>query len=157
MTVTPQNQAQKSESGEIPASVAERERTLILVVYACQVLSYVFVFTLLVGIIINLIKRHEMTTDFAKSHMSWQLRTGLWTVAWSIVGFVLAFVLIGFPILLVVIVWSLYRIIRGCLAYYDGKLVGQHWEARKTSHRASVNESGSSAFNVHAESAETNR
>lgn len=104
---------------------AASERKLTMMVYICQGAGFIVGITFIAAIIINLIKKSDLTTDLAKSHMSWQLRTGLWSMLWSFIGVVLSAVLIGYLVLAVNVFWTLYRVIRGAMALNDNKLIGK--------------------------------
>jgi len=57
------------------------------------------------------------------SHFEWQIKTFWYGLAGAVVSWLLMFVLIGFPLLLAVLVWVIYRIVKGWLALNDGKPV----------------------------------
>ncbi|MCI3203662.1 MULTISPECIES: hypothetical protein [Pandoraea] len=77
--------------------------------------------TAIVAIIINYIKRDDAVGTLYASHFTWQIRTFWWSVVWGVIGFALAFVLVGFAILWALLIWTLYRIVKGWLYLNDGK------------------------------------
>ena len=79
--------------------------------------------TAIAAIIVNYIKRDEVAGTWVASHFEWQIKTFWYTLAGVFIGWLLAFILIGFPILLAVGVWAIYRIVKGWLALHDGKPV----------------------------------
>ncbi|AJZ74951.1 hypothetical protein EIL82_09490 [Pandoraea apista] len=77
--------------------------------------------TAIVAIIINYIKRDDATGTLYASHFTWQIRTFWWSVAWGVLGVALAVVMVGFAILWVLGIWTLYRIVKGWLYLNDNK------------------------------------
>jgi uncharacterized membrane protein len=76
----------------------------------------------LVAIILNYIKRGDAAGTPYEDHFTWQIRTFWWSVLGHIIGFALIWVLgLGFLILGVAWVWTLYRIIKGWLYLYENK------------------------------------
>lgn len=85
------------------------------VVYILQIAS---LFTLgllsIIGLIINLVKRDAARRDpTANSHFGWQIHTLFWSVLWNIVGYLTLWAGIGYLILVLTFLWSIYRPIRG--------------------------------------------
>ncbi|MCG7981648.1 MAG: hypothetical protein JAY90_02735 [Candidatus Thiodiazotropha lotti] len=99
----------------------EREVTLTVGVYALQAASFLFVITLLIGVIINYVKRDDVKGTWLESHFRWQIRTFWFVLLWSIIGFITTVILIGYVILFVNAVWLIYRIAKGWLSLQDEK------------------------------------
>lgn len=106
---------QQADSTQVTAT-PQSEKNLVNLVYLLQTLGFVLGITFIAAIIVNLIKRSDMTSEVARSHMRWQLRTGLWSAGWMVLGSILSIVLIGYVIILIAVVWTLWRIIKGWLA-----------------------------------------
>jgi uncharacterized membrane protein len=74
----------------------------------------------IIAVILNYVKRPDVTGTFLESHFRWQIRTFWFAVLWSVVALLLAVTLIGIPLAWTVAVavglWILYRIVRGWLA-----------------------------------------
>ena len=94
-------------------------KQITLVVYVLQALSFAFGVTAIIGLVINYIKRDEAVGTIYESHFDWQIRTFWWGLLWSVVGVILAFVLIGFAMLFVVWIWAVYRVVKGFLKLND--------------------------------------
>lgn len=97
-------------------------RTLTLIVYVLQACSFFAYVPAIVAIIINYVKRSEAQGTRWQGHFDWQIRT-FWL---ALVGYIISALLVwlfGLGILtgFLVWVWSLYRVIRGFLAFQDGK------------------------------------
>jgi uncharacterized membrane protein len=93
---------------------------LALIVYVLYCVGYFTVITALIGVVIAHVKVHD-TDPALRSHYHFQIRTFWIGVLYLAIGFPLCFVLIGFPILLWWLVWSLIRIIKGFIALNDNK------------------------------------
>jgi uncharacterized membrane protein len=97
-------------------------RTLTHVLYALYAAYWLTGgLTVLVAIIINYLKRDDAAGTPYEAHFQWQIRTFWWAVLGHLIGVALLWVFIGFPILLVVGIWTLYRVIKGWLYLYDNK------------------------------------
>lgn len=77
--------------------------------------------TALVGLILAYVKRGELAGTVYESHMTYAIRTFWIALLGVIVGTVLLLVLIGYLLLLVVGIWSLYRMVRGLVLALDGR------------------------------------
>lgn len=107
----------------VSADKAASERSLAQMVYILQALGFLIGITFIAAIIVNLIKKGDMQTELAKSHMSWQLRTGLWSFAWCVIGGITMVFLVGYLIMMGAVIWTIYRVVRGWLALSDDKLI----------------------------------
>ena len=98
-------------------------KQITMVVYVLQALSFFFGVTAIVGVVINYVKRDDAAGTVYASHFDWQIRTFWWGLLWTVVGMVLAFVLVGFVVLFVVWVWAIYRVVKGWLKLNDNQPV----------------------------------
>jgi len=97
-------------------------RTLTHVLYALYAAYWLTGgLTVLVAIIINYLKRDDVAGTPYEAHFQWQIRTFWFALLGHVIGVALLWVLIGFPILLVVGIWTLYRVIKGWLYLYENK------------------------------------
>lgn len=106
---------------EINTQDMKSRRTLTLIIYALQGLSFVVGITSLIAIIMNYVKRAEMTGTWLESHFRWQIRTFWYGLLWSVVGIALMWVVVGTFVLFVNAAWVIYRIVRGVLNLLDNK------------------------------------
>ena len=93
-------------------------------VYLCQILTFMLAgMPLLIGVGINFYKRDEVQGTWLQSHFDWQIKT-CWV---ALAGFAisgLTFAMgVGMFVLLVTVVWMVYRIIIGWYALTDDKAV----------------------------------
>jgi uncharacterized membrane protein len=77
--------------------------------------------TVLIAIIINYLKRDDVLGTPYQAHFEWQIRTFWWAVLGHVVGVALIIGFVGFPILFVVGIWTLYRVIKGWLYLFENK------------------------------------
>jgi len=93
-------------------------------VYLCQALTFMLAgLPLLVGVAVNFWKRNEVQGTWLESHFNWQIKTTWVTLAgFAISG--LTFELgVGFFVLLVTVVWMVYRITIGWYALNADKAI----------------------------------
>jgi uncharacterized membrane protein len=105
----------------IDSNHSDREKTITMVVYALQALSFLFVITFLVAVIINYIKRDDVSNSWLASHYRWQIRTFWFSLLWYVIGFLTLFVMIGYLVLFANSLWLIYRIIKGWLRLSEGR------------------------------------
>lgn len=108
-----------------PAGLSEQEmksrRTLTLIIYALQGLSFVVGITSLVAVIMNYVKRDDVRGTWLESHFRWQIRTFWYALLWMFLGVVLMWAGVGAIIIFANAVWVIYRIVRGILNLLDNK------------------------------------
>lgn len=101
----------------------DRIRQTGLIAYILYGAAAVFPPTAIAGVIYAHYKREEVAGSYIESHMTWLIRTFWLTVVFGLIGYVLALVLIGFVILFAVGVWYIFRVVKGFVAFHDGKPV----------------------------------
>jgi uncharacterized membrane protein len=99
----------------------DKLKNLTQLVYILQAISLVVGVTSIAGLILNYLKRDEVKGTYLESHFAWQIKTFWFALFGVILGWLLAIVLIGFLILGAVGLWYIYRIVKGWLAFNDGK------------------------------------
>ena len=120
MTEIIQNTSHQTTNA-VSAEKAASERSLTQMVYILQALGFLIGITFIAAIIVNLIKKGDMQSELAKSHMSWQLRTGLWSFAGCVIGGMTMMLIVGYFIVIGAVIWTIYRVVRGWLALSDNK------------------------------------
>jgi len=99
-------------------------KTLTGIVYLCQVLAFGFAgLTLLIGVVINFMKRDEVKGTWLESHFEWQINTVWITLAGFAVAGFLMFSGIGYFLLLPIVLLLMYRIVIGWMAWTAEKPV----------------------------------
>lgn len=74
----------------------------------------------LAAVVLIYIKRADAAGTIYARHFDWLLRTFWWSVLWLCLSALLTLIFIGWLGILVTIVWALYRLIKGWLAFFDG-------------------------------------
>jgi uncharacterized membrane protein len=92
-------------------------------VYALQAVGFFIGLTWIVGIIINYVKRDDVSGTWLESHFTWQIRTFWWGLLWAVIGAILFFVVVGWFVLVADAIWVIYRIVKGWLYLAEGKPV----------------------------------
>ena len=90
-------------------------------IYILQALSFVLMFTAIIGVIINYIKDDDVRGSWLESHFRWQKATFWYGLLWTLLGVLTSPILIGYAVLGVVMIWLIYRIARGWIYLVDGK------------------------------------
>ena len=90
-------------------------------VYVLQALSFVFLVTAVVGIIINYVKDEDVKGTWLESHFEWQKNTFWYGLLWIALGVLTTFLLIGYVVLGAALIWLMYRIAKGWIYLVDGK------------------------------------
>ncbi|WP_405419580.1 DUF4870 family protein [Marinobacter flavimaris] len=117
---TPNKQSAEPKNG-----IDQSEKQFALIVYILQAVSIFIGVTSIVGVIMNHVKSGSLTDPVIKSHNSWQIRTFWWMLLWSALCMILATVTLGLGaiLMLVPLVWYIYRIVKGVMRLNDGKSV----------------------------------
>ncbi len=90
-------------------------------VYILQALSFVLLFTAVVGVIINYVKDDEVRGSWLESHFRWQKATFWYGLLWTVLGLLTMPLLVGYAVLGILTLWLIYRIGRGWVCLVDGK------------------------------------
>jgi len=91
-------------------------------VYILQALSFVLLFTAVLGLIINYIKLDDVRGSWLESHFRWQKATFWYGLLWMVIGISTTWFLgIGYAVLVGLTIWLIYRIARGWIYLVDGK------------------------------------
>lgn len=106
----------------LPEAEEKSARTLTAVIYVLYAALFISGgVTAIIAIVMNYVKKDDMVGTLYEGHFRWQIRTFWFSLPWFIIGGILSFVLVGFPILFVVSVWVIYRLIKGGLRLYENK------------------------------------
>lgn len=97
------------------------QKTITTIIYGLQAASFLLGITFIIAIIINYVKKSDVTGTWLESHFKWQIRTFWFALLWSIIGLIGLYFIIGVPILIANTIWVIYRIVKGFLRLNDGK------------------------------------
>src|SRR5690554_2138977 len=104
--------ASDSVAQQAAPAVTEQQKNTVLIVYILQAVSFVVGLTSVAGVIINYLKRDDVKGTWLESHVRWQIKTFWYVLLGGVLGFLLMIIGIGFIILLVTVLWYIYRIIK---------------------------------------------
>jgi uncharacterized membrane protein len=98
-----------------------RLKNISMAVYALQAVSFLFVITFVIAVMVNYIKQDDVRGTWLESHFRWQIRTFWFSLPWLVLGVLTYIFIIGWVIIGVIALWLIYRILKGWLNLYDGK------------------------------------
>jgi uncharacterized membrane protein len=110
--------AMSSESTPQPA---DANRNITHVIYALYAASLISGVTFIVAIILNYVKRDDVTGTIYESHFRWQIRTFWFSLLWGAIGAITFWLIIGIFIAAVAGIWFIYRIAKGWLRLSESK------------------------------------
>ena len=90
-------------------------------VYILQALSFLVLFTAILGVILNYIKDDDTRGSWLQSHFRWQKNTFWYGLLWIVLGTLTTPIFIGYAVLGLVSIWLIYRIAKGWIYLVDGK------------------------------------
>ena len=90
-------------------------------IYGLYAASIIVGVTWLVAIILNYVKRDDVIGTMYESHFRWQIRTFWYSLLWTAIGIITAFVVVGFGVLAFSFIWYIYRIVKGWIRLSEGK------------------------------------
>ena len=121
MNQDPEVWVQVGGAGKTEQQIASL-RQLTLIIYILYALCWVLGgLPAIVAIVINYIKREDAAGTLYESHFAWQIRSFWWGLAWAVVGTITAIIGIGFLILGALVIWLIYRMVKGLLFWNDHK------------------------------------
>ncbi len=88
-------------------------KTHALIAYMLLILGLFTAIPMLFGGVWAMVKRKAASGTVFHSHYTNAIRTFWWTLAWTVFGFIMIPVLVGYAILCAVWLWALYRLING--------------------------------------------
>lgn len=103
-----------------PATPATTQRNWAVAVYVLYLVSSITGITAIIGVIMAHIKVNESDPVW-RSHFAFQIRTFWWSLLFFLISFLLVFIVIGIPLLVLVGLWFLVRCIVGLIRASDGR------------------------------------
>ena len=101
------------------------DRTMMNVLYGLHTIAWATAGTVaVIAVILNYIKRTDEHDSLYASHHNYMIATFWWTVMWLIASLplYLLFVIPGMVAHSIVLLWYLYRCIKGWLRFTDGRM-----------------------------------
>jgi uncharacterized membrane protein len=104
-----------------PAQRSSDANSLATLVYILQAAAFFIGITYIAAVVVNYVKRADVTGTVAESHFRWQIRTFWFSLLWATLGTLTFAFVLGYFILLANAVWVIYRIVKGWLYLRDNK------------------------------------
>ncbi|TEW54143.1 hypothetical protein E2R68_09700 [Psychromonas sp. RZ22] len=93
--------------------VEDAAKTNALIAYGLMILGMFTGIFWLIGVVWAMVKRDEARETIFADHYANIMTTFWWSLGLSIIGFILAFFVVGYFLLFAVWIWSTFRIIKG--------------------------------------------
>lgn len=110
-----------TEENVVTAENDNSQKRLTTIIYALQAAYFLLGITFIIAVIVNYVKKGDVSGTWLESHFRWQIRTFWFSLLWSIIGFITVFFVIGYLLLIANAIWIIYRIVKGWLRLNDGK------------------------------------
>lgn len=105
----------------VTAEVEKSGKTLTTIIYALYAASFLVGITAIVAIVMNYIKKDDVSGTFLESHFRWQMRTFWFGLLWAVIGAITFLIVVGWFVLIANGIWIIYRIVKGWLRLNDNK------------------------------------
>ncbi|WDE01928.1 hypothetical protein SG35_017940 [Thalassomonas actiniarum] len=97
-------------------ALSEKDRlakTNALIAYGLMVIGFFFLIPGIIGGIWAMVKKEDALGSIFEDHYSNMIRVFWWSIFYAVIGLILAFVYVGYLILIVAGIWAIYRIVKG--------------------------------------------
>lgn len=118
-----QGKALPESAAAAPTAVRDSDRNIVHVTYLLFALSLVSGLTAIAGVIVAHLKLGDVRGTILESHYQWLIRTFWIALAAGFVSALLSFIGIGLLLIVAVLVWYIYRLVKGWLRLNDGKAI----------------------------------
>ncbi|HWV43321.1 DUF4870 family protein [Pseudorhodoplanes sp.] len=102
----------------VPSS---EERNWAIAVWLLYLGGHITFITVIAGLVIAYMKRAQFAGTPYESHMTSAIRTFWIALIGGIVSAVLIFVLVGIPLLIALVIWTIFRCVRGLVRAINGE------------------------------------
>lgn len=102
-------------------AAAKSLKDITRIVYILQLCSLAAGVTFIAAVILNYVKRRDVEGTWLESHFNWQIRTFWYSLLWTCIGLATVVFIVGFFVLMVSVVWMLYRAIKGVVNLEESK------------------------------------
>lgn len=92
-----------------------------MIIYILYLIGIAVGVVTIAGVIMAYLKRGDVSGTYAESHMTYLIRTFWIALVVGIVGSILTVVGVGLILLLALLVWYIYRVVKGFVAFNDGR------------------------------------
>jgi uncharacterized membrane protein len=116
LTIKEKTMSDIQDGTAAPQSLSTKDdaaKTSALIAYGLMIVGLCTGFFWLIGAIWAMVKKGEAQGTIFEDHYTNIIKIFWWGLGLSILGFILAFFIVGYFILLAVWIWSIYKIIKG--------------------------------------------
>jgi uncharacterized membrane protein len=100
----------------------EGERNVVIIAYILHALGVLTAGVITIAaVILGHLKVNDTNSAFIRSHHRWLLRTFWWGLLWYLICGALLLIFVGAIGYVILAVWWIYRIVRGLLAFAEGR------------------------------------
>lgn len=103
-----------------PVPISE-ERNWTIAVWLLYLGGHITMITIIAGLVIAYMKRPQFAGSIYESHMTSAIRTFWIALIAGIISTVLVFVLVGIPMLIALVIWTIFRCVRGLVRAINGQ------------------------------------
>ena len=89
--------------------------------YITMAVGLLFWPAFIAAVIMAYVKKDDAKGTWTESHTRWIIRTFWFSAMYSVIGVILAFVVIGYFVLLANFIWTIYRVVKGFMRFNDSK------------------------------------
>jgi uncharacterized membrane protein len=107
------SEIQQAATTQTLSSKDEAAKTNAIIAYALMLVGIFTGFFWIIGAIWAMVKKGDAQGTLFEDHYANITKTFWWGLGLSIIGFILAFVVVGYFLLIGVWIWSIFRIIKG--------------------------------------------
>lgn len=113
-------------SGLPPQPEGINLRTILHIVYGLYAIGFITGgLATLAAVILSYVKRGDAAGTIYSSHFDWVLGTFWWSLLWGVLSAIFTLLFIGWIGLFAVVIWVLYRLVKGWLTLAEGKAVAR--------------------------------
>ncbi len=93
-----------------------------LTIYILQAAGLVFGLPFIIAVIMHYcVDKEPIKGTWLASHFQWQIRTFWYGLLWGLLGLISFWIFVGFIILILDLIWVIYRIAKGWIFLYERK------------------------------------
>ena len=79
----------------VTIEVEKSGKTLTTIIYALYAASFLVGITAIVAIVMNYVKKDDVSGTFLESHFRWQMRTFWFGLLWAVIGAIAFLIVVG--------------------------------------------------------------
>ncbi len=117
------NEDTKAENNETPKTGEISNIGTANIIYILYLVAPLVGITGIIGLVMAYINRSDDTPEWVNTHYTYQIHTFWKGMLFSVIGFILTFIIIGIFLLIGVMIWMIIRCVKGMKAFNDGQAI----------------------------------